>query len=309
MPKFVSQNPSAYADSALALGLARMLDGVFGYNAFGERVKKQVGANTSQFVYDEDGHVLGEYDAANLVSEYVWLGDVPVAVIKPNASTQGGIAAGSAKVYLIQPDHLDTPRVILNAANQVVWRWDSAPFGDTNANEEPTGSLAAFQFNLRFPGQQFDLESASHYNYFRDYESATGRYLQSDPIGLEGGLNTYTYVVSSPLINFDKTGEVHGNSNNAPGPCVFYFLVSILGWDKVGESCNGNDRPALKKRCYEQAKKQKNITGIRHFCWVSPAIPCTKGTIKKVESAIRTAARACGCTLPGNKEHLKGKKK
>ena len=92
-------------------------------------------------------------------------------------------------------------------------------------------------------------------------------------------------------------------------PCVFYFIVSILGFDKVGESCKGNERPALKKRCLDQAAEKKRTTGIRHFCLVSPAIPCTKGTIKKVENAIRTAACACGCTLPGNKEHLKGKKK
>jgi RHS repeat-associated protein len=158
----------------------------YGYNAFGERVRKTVGATTSQFVYDDNGHVLGEYDAAgSLVSEYVWLADVPVAVIRPSTSTQGGITAGTTKVYLIQPDHLDTPRVIVNAANQMVWRWDSAPFGDTNANEQPTASLASFQFNLRFPGQQFDAETGSHYNYFRDYEAATGRYLQSDPIGLD----------------------------------------------------------------------------------------------------------------------------
>jgi len=164
--------------------------------------------------------VLGEYDAAGaLTSEYVWLGDVPVAVIKPNASTQGGIAAGTSKVYLIQPDHLDTPRVIVNASNQEVWRWDSAPFGDTSANEQPTGSLAAFQFNLRFPGQQFDLESASHYNYFRDYEAGTGRYLQSDPIGLEGGLDAFSYVGGDPIASFDLEGfKKRGPKPGLAGP-------------------------------------------------------------------------------------------
>ncbi len=177
----------------------------YSYNAFGERVSKLVGGQTIEFVYDESGHLLGEYRAAD-ATEIVWLDDTPLAVIEPSASTQGGMSASSAKVYFVQPDHLDTPRVVVNAAKQPVWSWNSAPFGDTVANEQPTASLAAFQFNLRFPGQQFDAETASHYNYFRDYEAGTGRYLQSDPIGMQGGLNGFTYVESQPSHYYDVYG-------------------------------------------------------------------------------------------------------
>ena len=117
-----------------------------------------------------------------------------------------GVGMGGGLLYFVQPDHLDTPRLVVNAANQPVWSWNSAPFGDTLANEQPTASLAAFQFNLRFPGQQFDVETASHYNYFRDYEAGTGRYLQSDPVGLHAGWGSYTYVSSRPLSAFDING-------------------------------------------------------------------------------------------------------
>ena len=73
------------------------------------------------------------------------------------------------------------------------------------ANDNPSGQ-GNFKYDLRFPGQQYDAESATHYNYFRDYDSDTGRYLQSDPIGLYGGVNTYLYVGAGPLVAEDFFG-------------------------------------------------------------------------------------------------------
>ncbi|MGH8040452.1 MAG: RHS repeat-associated core domain-containing protein, partial [Rudaea sp.] len=76
-------------------------------------------------------------------------------------------------------------------ASQWNWPWQTNPFGETT----PTGAQA---FNLRFPGQYFDSETGLNYNYFRDYEPGTGRYVESDPIGLQAGTNTYAYVLSRP---------------------------------------------------------------------------------------------------------------
>lgn len=164
-------------------------------NGDGERIGKTVGSNTTRFVYDEDGHLLGEYTASGaLIQETIWLDDTPVAMIKPNGA--------GVQVFYVFADHLDTPRVITNSAKQVVWRWDSDPFGTTPPNENPSG-LGAFSYNLRFPGQYYDQETGLHYNYFRDYDPSTGRYVQSDPIGLDGGINTYAYVESDPLAFID----------------------------------------------------------------------------------------------------------
>ena len=109
-------------------------------------------------------------------------------------------------LYYMHPDQIDTARVITNQAQQVVWRWDNDdPFGGNVANENPS-SLGAFTFNPRFPGQYFDKETNNHYNYHRDYSPEIGRYIESDPIGLKGGINTYSYVRGNPLTSVDPLG-------------------------------------------------------------------------------------------------------
>jgi RHS repeat-associated protein len=179
----------------------------------------------TQYVYDDAGHLVGEYDVqgcasaagagcagavantGELIAEHVWLDDTPVAVIKPAAmvASHSGQAAGNVAIFAVEPDHLDTPRVIANASHQLIWRWDSTPFGDTAANEAP-GGRAAFTYALRFPGQQYDAETQTHYNYFRNYEPKTGRYLESDPIGLLGGFNSFVFLDNSPLLFVDPDG-------------------------------------------------------------------------------------------------------
>jgi RHS repeat-associated protein len=67
-----------------------------------------------------------------------------------------------------------------------------------------TTGVDGFAERLR---QYWDSETNSHYNYFRDYQPHKGRYVQSDPIGLYGGINTFAYVDGNPLANFDPNGQ------------------------------------------------------------------------------------------------------
>ena len=68
-----------------------------------------------------------------------------------------------------------------------------------------------------FPGQYYDSETGLHYNYFRYYDPGTGRYITSDPIGLKGGFNTYSYVGSNPVLRIDPLGLVRWDGK-------YYFI-------------------------------------------------------------------------------------
>ena len=113
-----------------------------------------------------------------------------------------------------------------DTANQVLWRWDHGePFGNSPENSNPSG-LGTFGINYRFPGQYLDRASNTHYNYFRDYGPAEGRYIQSDPIGLLGNINTYAYVGGNPVSSDDPTGLL---SAPAAGAIVGAVLGGIAG--------------------------------------------------------------------------------
>ena len=83
-----------------------------------------------------------------------------------------------AATYFFHNDHLGTPQVLTDENQQPVWDSAQEPFG------EATQKTNEVKQNLRFSGQYFDVETGLHYNYHRDYDSSTGRYLQSDPIGV-----------------------------------------------------------------------------------------------------------------------------
>lgn len=171
------------------------------------------------YAYDQAGRLLGEYrlqDGA-VLREYVWLQDMPVAVIDGTA--------GSPQIYYVQTDHLGTPRTVIDRAGVQRWSWMAEPFGNSAPVEDPVG-FGAFRLNLRMPGQYFDAESGLAYNWHRSYDAGVGRYTQSDPIGLQGGINTYAYVENQPTKYSDPTGlyipGVHNSLayTQAQGTCL-----------------------------------------------------------------------------------------
>jgi RHS repeat-associated protein len=124
----------------------------------------------------------------------VWVDGLPVANVDSTGVT--------ATITYVTADQLNTPRVITNAGGSAIWQWSyqGNPWG------EVVPTAAGYTYNLQYPGQYFDAESGLNNNYFRDYDPTVGRYAQSDPSGLAGGMNTYAYVGNSPLTATDPRG-------------------------------------------------------------------------------------------------------
>ncbi len=80
---------------------------------------------------------------------------------------------------------------------------------------------------MRFPGQYYDSETGLSQNWHRDYDPGTGRYRQSDPIGLEGGINTFAYSGSNPLSNTDRNGLDYWVEGSVRGEGGYPFHRSV----------------------------------------------------------------------------------
>lgn len=197
--------------------------------------------------------------------------------IVPNTTTQT-----QANAYYIYTDHLNTPREIRNNANQVRWTWypeQAEAFGANLPNENPA-ALGTFQYNLRFPGQLYDPQSQLSYNYYRDYNPRTGRYIESDPIGLNGGVNTYLYANANPLMYTDPQGLVAGVDDLVVGG-------SVLG---VGCLLSSGCRQGISNAMSSAADAaSKFVDKVKEMCTPDDDGPCEE-QLKRDEAA---------CAVPG----------
>lgn len=154
----------------------------------GQRLMKTpAGGATAYFAPAEDNTLLAESDGGTWV-DYLWL----------NGRLIGRISAGQMQV--VHVDQTGRPEVVTNASQTVVWRAQNSPF-----TRKVTVSNGV-TLNIGFPGQYYDAEIAMWNNGYRDYFDWVGRYLESDPIGLAGGINTYGYVGNDPLSAVDPLG-------------------------------------------------------------------------------------------------------
>jgi RHS repeat-associated protein len=178
----------------------------------GQRLRKMIGGASTYFAPDSLGPLMAENPGAGW-SDYVWL----------NGRLIGRIVGG--QLQAIHVDQVGRPEVMTDAAKNIVWRARNFAFDRTVTITNGT------PLNLGFPGQYYDAESGLWNNGFRDYSPALGGYVESDPMGLAAGINTYTYVGANPIASIDAWGLAqqlsYSTINGGPGQSLWQVHWSL----------------------------------------------------------------------------------
>ncbi len=151
----------------------------YAYDALGRRVAKGDANGTTHFGWDGDRIALEQRGANETAHLYHPESFVPLAQLHDGV------------LHHVHADHLGTPLEASNDAGEVTWRVTYRAWGSL-VDEE----VLEIQQRLRSQGQYFDVETELHYSRFRYYEPDCGRFISHDPIGLEGGANTFQYAPS-----------------------------------------------------------------------------------------------------------------
>lgn len=187
------------------------------YDPFGRRIKKQVGIETTFYIYADEG-LIGEYSGIGTAKKtYGW---------RPNGiwGTNPLFQSENGNYYFYHNDHLGTPQKVTDQLGNVVWSAKYTGFGDSTVD---AGSTVVNM--LRFPGQYFDEETRLHYNWHRFYNSETGRYTEVDPLGFgaQDG-NLYRYVFNAPTVLSDFLGLEINYANHLVAGGNYHSKIVII---------------------------------------------------------------------------------
>lgn len=188
-------------------------DWTAGYDPLGRRAWQAWGDGRRVDYFWDTDRLIAERDDTGRTRVYVYADPfamVPLLFVEyatPDADPADG------KRYYIFADQIGTPTRVEDDRGEVVWSARIDPYGQ--ADVAPGSTI---DFSFRFPGHWYDAETGLHYNRFRYYDPVLGRYLQSDPIGLAGGLNLYGYCGGNPLTRVDVRGTCPDPVDGDPPP-------------------------------------------------------------------------------------------
>jgi RHS repeat-associated protein len=234
-------------------------------NPEGQRLSKQVSGVSTYFAPDGGGAMLAESVSGGW-SDYIWL----------NGRLIGRVAGG--QVYAIDVDQVGRPEEVTNSTQNVVWRAQNFAF-----TQNVTVSIVTL--NLGFPGQYYDTETSAWNNGLRDYKSGLGRYVESDPSGLAGGVNTYAYVGGNPLSYTDPLGLDLTLAQQAAVMAVAQAWASAnVPYVWGSNSMNGADCSGSVSSIYDQAginigRLQSQQFKLSPFKPVTPGSPLEPGDV------------------------------
>ncbi len=199
MPRGTIQYHYNSQDALVRIRWEGQPDWTAAYDPLGRRAWKAWGSRKVEYFWDSD-RLAAERDETSRVRVYVYADPfamVPIMFVD-YSSADSEMKAG--RRYYIHTDQIGTPLLVEDDAGRTAWSATIDPFGRAHISAD-----SAIEFDLRFPGHFADAEIGLHYNRFRYYDPRLGRYLQSDPLGIAGGLNLYAYM-SNPLTAVDVRG-------------------------------------------------------------------------------------------------------
>src|SRR5260370_29852962 len=186
-------------------------------------------AGTTHYVYDLAGHLIAEASGTGTtVTEYVWLDDMPLAVV-------ANVDTSTPHLYFVHADHLHRPIKMTDSAEAIVWDAVYKPFGEVYSISGTASN------NLRFPGQYFLIEDGLHYNWYRHYDPTIGRYLQSDPFGMA----SLQGMTTKPTANIGTSPALDGVALRVDSPAARRSAVLPDFLDGPSVYAYGKSRPTL----------------------------------------------------------------
>lgn len=268
----------------------------YAYDPFGRRIKKLVNQNpsgassvqvgTTTYFYADEGLIAETDGSGNITTTYGWMpnrkwGTAPM--LKRDFTAQ------TATEHYYHLDHLGTPQRLTNQAGETTWRVYSEAFGRVTIDQSLTPTTTATTTNnLMFPGQFEDAEVGTRYNYKRDYDPLVGRYIESDPIGLKGGLNTFGYVVGNPLRWTDPKG-------------LAIWYCSRFAFGKTPETAVGNHTYLWDDRSEGRACGMEQFFGLGGDPEKSEKGPTGGDTCVKIDGSDGFENQIFGCCKKANR--------
>jgi RHS repeat-associated protein len=155
--------------------------------------------------------------------DYTPLARIDAAIGTAIAGAAIETARASSRVYYFHTDLVGTPLEVTDEAGELAWAGKYSAWGKVDLGED-AALLPRTEQPLRYPGQYADQGTGLHYNTFRYYDPDIGRFINQDPIGLDGGQNLYQYA-PNPLRWIDPWGWVNLNTNGATGHFGVYEIL------------------------------------------------------------------------------------